>query len=115
MFRNTSKYAAVALLVAGTFAGALGTASAYAEPHAAEAVAIEVAYSDLDLNSVAGTETLYQRLRGAARNACGDSGKRISEIRAYRACYNNALQAAVSGFNSVRLTALHERSEEQSS
>lgn len=115
MFRNTSKHAALALLVAGTFAGTLGTASAYAEPHAAEAVAIEVVYSDLDLNSAAGTETLYQRLRGAARNACGDSGKRISEIRAYRACYSNALEAAVSGFNSVRLTALHEQSDEQSS
>lgn len=115
MFKNSSKYAALALIVAGTFAGAIGSASTYAEPHAAQAVTIEVVYSDLDLASTAGVETLYQRLRGAARNACGESGKRISEIRAYRACYGNALEAAVSGFNSVQLTALHEQSDEQSS
>lgn len=115
MFRNSGKYAALAVLVIGTFAGVLGSASTYAEPHAAEVISVHVAYSDLDLNSTAGVETLYQRLRGAARNACGDSGKRISEIVAYRACYNRALEAAVSGFNSMQLTALHERSEEQSS
>lgn len=115
MFRNGGKYAALALLVTGTFAGALGSTATYAEPNAAETVSIEVVYSDLDLNSVAGVETLYQRLRGAARSACGDSGKRISEIVAYRACYDRALETAVSGFNSVRLTAIHEQSEEQSS
>jgi UrcA family protein len=115
MSRISGKYAATALLTIATLAGVLGTASAHAERTAGDTVSIEVVYNDLDLASAAGVETLYQRLRGAARNACGERGKRINEIRAYHACYNNALQAAVKGFNSVRLTALHELSEEQSS
>lgn len=116
MSRSSIKYAVLALVVAGTFADALGIASAYAEQPVAEAVSIKVTYSDLDLHSAAGLEALYERLRGAARSACGNIiGRRISEIPAYHACYDKALEDAVSGFNSVQLTALHEQSGEQSS
>lgn len=111
----TLKYAALAVVVIGTFVTALGASPAYAERNAAEAVSISVAIGDLDLNSAAGAKTLYQRLRGAARSACDERGQRISEIVAYRACYDQALQTAVNQFNSVRLTALHAESAERSS
>lgn len=67
-----------------------------------------VAYDDLNLNSPAGVETLYARLRGAAQNVCGDRDFRTLRARAaYQSCYSHALDTAVAGVNHDSLTARH--------
>jgi UrcA family protein len=40
---------------------------------------VTVRYADLDLSRVAGAQTLYKRIKGAARSVCGDQGRRIEE------------------------------------
>lgn len=72
----------------------------------AEPLNTRVAYGDLNLASDAGVAQLYSRLRGAARQVC--------EYATFRDvvdqnCVARALDAAVAGVGSERLTALHQR------
>ncbi|HYM28692.1 MAG TPA: UrcA family protein [Steroidobacteraceae bacterium] len=68
---------------------------------------LHVAYSDLNMNSVAGATTLYNRIRGAARFVCGDKGRRWEEQRHWNECYRGAVADAVATVNSPLLTTLH--------
>lgn len=68
---------------------------------------LHVAYSDLNMNSVAGATTLYNRIRGAARFVCGDKGRRWEEQRHWNECYHEAIADAVTTVNSPLLTSLH--------
>lgn len=97
---NTRKSIAVALVCA------LGSAVALAsEPSIVHHV--KVKYSDLNMNTIAGANTLYTRIRGAARFACGDEGRRWEEIRQWNSCYREAVSDAVASVNSPLLTSVH--------
>ena len=70
----------------------------------------KVSYGDLNLNTEAGAEVLYRRLRSAADQVCMSSGSLDAGIRAaWRACYDKAMNSAVASVNKPMLTALHNR------
>jgi UrcA family protein len=61
-----------------------------------------VRFADLDMSKPAGAETLYDRIRSAARFVC----RGMTEIDAGK-CRANAVEAAVEGVGSPLLTELH--------
>jgi UrcA family protein len=69
---------------------------------------MKVSYSDLDLSTQAGAATLYNRIRGAARQVCGYEGVTYTDHSSWKRCFNGAVGNAVTKVNSPRLTALHE-------
>ncbi|MBI1732956.1 MAG: UrcA family protein [Gammaproteobacteria bacterium] len=70
--------------------------------------AVTVTFSDLDLDRGAGAETLYQRLRAAAKKVCGTAdGRDLSATHERRRCYREALDRAVNDVNNERLEKLH--------
>ena len=66
-----------------------------------------VSYADLDLSRSEGATTLYGRLRMAAKQVCGDRGRRVEEIARWEACYQHAMDEAVASVDKPSLTALH--------
>jgi UrcA family protein len=84
----------------------LGATRALAGPEAV--YSIKVGYSDLDLNTQAGATTLYDRIRGAARQVCGYEGQTFTDQALWRSCFNGAISDAVATVNNPRLTALHQ-------
>ena len=73
------------------------------------AVSVTVSYADLDLSKPSGARTLYGRITGAAREVCGDQGRRLEEQFQWRTCYQGAISDAVAAVNSPLLTAVHDR------
>jgi UrcA family protein len=69
-----------------------------------------VVFGDLNLDSDQGAKVLYSRLRGAARDVCLPLQSRSSLTNDWRRCYDDALASAVAQVNTVRVTALHNRS-----
>jgi len=76
--------------------------SAAAAPRTERSVTIS--YQDLDLTTKSGAAALYTRLSGAARLVCGDSGRTITEQRAWGACYSHALGEAVARVDSALIS-----------
>ena len=69
---------------------------------------LSVSYADLNLNEDAGTQTLYQRLRGAAGQVCGEvHSKAPREISDNRACFEAALDRAVRKVGNQNLLTMH--------
>jgi UrcA family protein len=85
--------------------GLLGSAQVLADE---PAKSIKVSYADLDLSTQAGATTLYTRIRGAARQVCGDEGSTYTDHAIWRGCFKRAVGDAVTKVNSPRLTALHQ-------
>jgi UrcA family protein len=86
--------------------GAFGTTHA-ATPGAAPA--IKVAYSDLNLESVSGTQALYARIVSAARDVCSAREVDIRDLGALaraQACETRAITQAVHDVHSPALAAL---------
>jgi len=71
------------------------------------AVQVPVDYSDLNLTTPGGVETLYERISRAARQACGSTGRTLVELKAHKTCYDRAVSDAVEKVGSTTLTALH--------
>jgi UrcA family protein len=74
---------------------------------------VQVSYAGLDLRDPAARQTLYGRLKVAARIACGGdiSGVReVQRIFAHKACATEALETAVQSIDNAALTALHSQS-----
>ena len=67
---------------------------------------VTVSYADLDLGTDSGIETLYQRLRTAARTACNpaDTLDGRSQV-AFEVCKVEALERAVAQLANARLIA----------
>jgi UrcA family protein len=98
--RNFTLAAVAAVCLAAVAVGA----------HADEAVngvpARTVHYADLDLNTQAGAAVLYNRIRNAAQQVCGDVGSRdLAQAMAAKGCVNRAILASVRSVNSLRLTS----------
>lgn len=72
------------------------------------APAVTVNFSDLDVAHAPGVETLYQRLRTAAKAVCGAKDTRnLNQVQEWRTCYKQALDGAVEKVNIDRLDELH--------
>jgi len=100
--RSFSRAAALASVV-----GLLGMAPALASIPANGLRSMTVTYRDLNLSTVAGATTLYQRIKGAARSVCGDEGRRFDEQRQWKRCYRGAIAGAVAAVHSPLLSAVH--------
>jgi UrcA family protein len=69
---------------------------------------VVVAYGDLDLSVPSGAETLYVRLRGAARTVCSPREMRVPELRRdWARCVDTALDNAVAATGIARIVAMH--------
>jgi UrcA family protein len=102
----TSKSApARCVLPLATLLCALGTTPSWSAP---KPPSVTVSYRDLDLSSVAGATTLYQRIQGAARQVCGYAGADLIEQEIWKACYRSATADAVRQVHNPLLTAVHE-------
>jgi len=107
MFRTIARYSpAIAVLGALTCA----SLSVSAEPveKGGNIADVTVRYADLDLNTAAGVEELYARLRAASRSVCNVGERRsLAEAMAAKSCYRQVLGAAVDGTKSPSLAALY--------
>src|ERR1700730_16872710 len=107
---NTCKWMHHAFSRPAAFAcvvGLLGMAPALASNRANGLRTMTVTYRDLNLSTVAGATTLYQRIKGAARSVCGDEGRRFDEQRQWKSCYRGAIAGAVATVHSPLLTAVY--------
>jgi len=91
----------------------LGLASVASVVHADESVAQvptrTVRYSDLNLNTQAGAEMLYKRIRNAAEQVCGDvDSRQLQQAAAAKACVDRAIIAGTHAVNHVRLTSTYD-------
>jgi UrcA family protein len=68
-----------------------------------------VSFADLDLSKPAGAQTLYKRIKAAARQVCGpaDQYTFVVSSKTFRACYDKAVADAVAQVDRPSLTALH--------
>jgi len=104
--RKSTHASALRPLALASLVCLLGSAAALgAEAYASHQV--NVKYSDLNMTSVAGATTLYNRIRGAARFVCGQQGRRWEEQRHWNECYREAVNDAVTSVNSPLLTSVH--------
>lgn len=66
--------------------------------------AMTVHYSDLNLSTQVGAATLYNRIRSAARQVCGNvDSRRLEQASAAKACVNDAIASSVSAVGSPQL------------
>ena len=107
MFKVIARYASVVaafgVLTTGSFA-----VNARSAERAAAIPSVTVRYTDLNLNTPAGVEALYARLRAAAREVCNVGERRpLNETIAAKTCYRQVLAAAVDNLKSLTLSARH--------
>jgi UrcA family protein len=92
------------LLVVAT-ALAVGMLAGVAHAAEAEAPVKAVRFQDLNLNTDAGVQVLYKRIRRAANQVCGDvSGRDLAVAQAHEACVERAVADAVATVNNQMLT-----------
>ncbi len=73
---------------------------------AAAAPKVTVKYDDLNLNTPQGAGTLLARIRGAARQVCGEPSARLDLQHAWQVCYQGSIAGAVAAVDSPLLSAL---------
>jgi UrcA family protein len=100
---------AYAAILTGSFATGACAFAASSEnqlPH------VTVKYGDLNLNVREGIDTLYQRIKGAARSVCDQaiSGSEPFRHNQWNSCYNTAVANAVAKVNNTQLTLRHAQS-----
>jgi UrcA family protein len=76
---------------------------------AAEPIQVNVSYADLNLESAAGIQSLYGRLKFASQRVCApwDDGRSSHANFVFQRCYQTALDSAVAKINRPVLTAMH--------
>jgi UrcA family protein len=84
----------------------LGAADASAEPPTA-ARSVRVNFRDLNLSTIHGAITLYERLKDAAQTVCDGPVAGVAAYWEWRSCYDAALADAVAKVNSPLLTEVH--------
>lgn len=70
-------------------------------------VSVTVSFADLDLSKPAGAQTLYKRIRAAARRVCGPVDTHVAVRRWSGECFETAIDDAVAKVDRPSLTALH--------
>lgn len=102
---KTSSFVVRSLFAVGLFVGASVSAQADMSSGTYSLVrgpSKTVRYGDLDLSKRAGAETLYDRIKSAARSVCS------GEMPAYFAdCRAKAVEEAVAGVGNTLLAAVH--------
>jgi len=86
----------------------LASAAASSNPREAEEVRSEkVNFADLNVNTLAGVNVLYDRITRAARLVCApaDESKHHGE---FAQCYQTAIDAAIAKVNNPLLSAIHQ-------
>lgn len=107
MLKVIKRYAPVVAAIGVLTSGSFGVNAQGAE-QAPEVPSVTVPYADLNLNTQAGLEVLYARLRAAAREVCNvREGRPLIEAIESRRCYHQVFDTAVDNVKSVRLDALH--------
>jgi UrcA family protein len=89
----------------------LATGNAGAADRTATSADIAIKFSEVQINNEADAETLYKKVKSAARAVCDDNagGHRTLEVRTRtEKCVNQVLADAVRRINQPMLTALHE-------
>jgi UrcA family protein len=106
---RNKKLARAGITVAAVLCTYLFTYGASAEQP--QTVSVTVSYADLDLSKAAGAQTLYKRIKAAARRACGsiDGYTHMKSQRGWRECYETTMADAVGKVNLPVLTALHQQ------
>ena len=95
--------ATVTVLSVATFA-----ISAHADESLGGVPARTVHYSDLNLNTQAGAEVLYRRIRITAEEVCGDvSSPELARAALAKACVKRAVGASIRAVNNPRLTNIY--------
>jgi UrcA family protein len=104
---RNKKLARAGITVAAALCTCLFTYGASAEEP--KAVSVTVSFADLDLSKAAGAQTLYKRIKAAARRACGsiDGYTHMRSQRGWRECYESAIADAVARVDRPSLTALY--------
>jgi UrcA family protein len=96
---NPIRIATAALLFAALAAGA----------QAADVPQVHVKYADLNLNTAAGANVLYRRIRGAADQVCGVSSTReLARLEQAKTCAAHAVADAVAAVNVPALTSIYQ-------
>jgi UrcA family protein len=81
---------------------------AAAEERFSEPATKVVNYADLNLNTAAGAQSLYGRLRAAAAVVCKQhEGRTLQAMSRQRACIDQAIAGAVKQIDSTTVTAYH--------
>jgi UrcA family protein len=106
---KTRKLTHSATLICATLGAAVGLGATDAMAAAQATRSVTVNYGDVNLATLAGASTLYERLQGAARTVCGDQGRRMAELRDWEDCYHGAIDGAVAAVNNPIVTAIHRR------
>jgi UrcA family protein len=102
---KTSKYTTQKIAMAGIAAICLATAAMGAHADEAAVKTHTVRYADLNLNTAAGAAVLYQRIKNAAEQVCGDvNSRQLGEAMAAKACVGHAIYASVHSVNNVQLS-----------
>jgi UrcA family protein len=107
MIIKSTRNSVIAAVIFSVLSGAstLGTANI----GAVEVKSVHVSYADLNLAEKAGQQTLYERLKGAAEDVCGETrGIELSQVRRQRQCYKEALDNAIGQVGSKGLESIHE-------
>jgi UrcA family protein len=69
----------------------------------------KVDVSDIDMNSEAGVNTLYERMRDAAKSACSkDTRSDLGGLQYLSRCIEDAVDRAVTEINHPMLTQRHQ-------
>jgi UrcA family protein len=104
--RNTKRIALATIAALFLSSAAIG---AYADDTANDVPTRTVRYSDLNLDTQAGAKALYQRIRYAAEQVCGNPDWRERlESAAVKACMARAISTSVHSVNNARLTSVYD-------
>lgn len=104
--RNTKRITLATVAALCLSSAAIG---AYADETGNDVPTVTVRYSDLDLGTQAGATALYNRIRRAAEQVCGDpSSRQLAEVAAVRACVDRAISSSVRSVNDARLTNVYD-------
>jgi UrcA family protein len=105
--RNLFHRSSLACMALASCAGLLGASTALAADRTDGTRSLTVRYGDVNLATIAGATTLYQRIQGAAHFVCGEAGRSWPEQRDWKDCYRGAINAAVASVNNPLLSAVH--------
>jgi UrcA family protein len=107
MFKVIARYAPAVAVFGVLMSGSLAANAQRAEA-AAQMPSVAVNYADLNLNTPAGVEALYARLRAASRSVCNvGQGRALADAMASKSCYREVLATSVGNANLPTLTARH--------
>jgi UrcA family protein len=85
----------------------LASAAASANPREEEIRSEKVNFVDLNLNTLAGVNVLYDRITRAARSVCAPADE-FAHHSEYAKCCQTAVDAAIAKVNNPLLSAVHQ-------